>query len=229
MMGIAGVWLVLSLLLLLVVAGVAVALLTGTGSSGHGSERAHDILRRRLAAGEIDEAEFRERTELLSAARPREPSLRRWLAVALIALAVLMLAGLLAGSLGTSGGGWWGPMDRPMGRHMNGMMGQSTGDGSAPDAIPGADEIVVEAGDMWFDPAAIEVRAGEPVNLTVTNEGALFHDLTIDELDLVIGVDAGETATAGLRIDEPGEYEYYCSVRGHASAGMRGTLTVLPS
>ena len=220
MMDFGGIWLVLVLLVVLV--GVAAALATGRGAGTggqHDSERARDILRQRLAAGEIDQEEYRERAELLGPARATGPSVGRWLMIVLIVLVVLVLVALLATGTGRPGDGRWGPMD--------GMMGPRATQGTTPSPIPDADEITIEMTEMAFDPATIEMTAGEPVNLIVTNRGEVFHDLTIDALDLQIGVDPGQTATAGLEVDEAGTYEYYCSVPGHTQAGMQGTLTVL--
>ena len=83
------------------------------------------------------------------------------------------------------------------------------------------------AGDLWFEPEKIEVSAGETVNLAVTNEGRIFHDLTVPGLDLAIGVEPGDTVRGALRAPEPGEYEFLCTVPGHASAGMTGTIVVV--
>jgi hypothetical protein len=61
----------------------------------------------------------------------------------------------------------------------------------------------------------------------------LGRSSTVDPADdrevakLQIDFDSGQSATAGLEIGEPGEYVYSCSVPGHASAGMHGTLTVI--
>jgi len=43
---------------------------------------------------------------------------------------------------------------------------------------------------------------------------------------LVADVGGGETATARLRIDEPGKYTYFCTIPGHRDGGMEGTITV---
>ncbi|MEX2549982.1 MAG: cupredoxin domain-containing protein [Nitriliruptoraceae bacterium] len=220
MMGGGGGWFVPVLIAVLI--GVAVALAVSGGTGGRDREHAHEILRRRLAAGEIDVEEYRERAESLDQDRAGRASLRRWLPAFFGILALLLLIGLLVLGTGRPGEGWWGPMGGPMG----GMGGQRTDQDAAPAAVPDAEELTVEMTEMAFEPATLEVTAGEPVNLTVANVGQAFHDLTIDELDLQLGVEPGETVTAGLEADEPGEYRYYCSVPGHASAGMEGTLTV---
>jgi uncharacterized cupredoxin-like copper-binding protein len=38
----------------------------------------------------------------------------------------------------------------------------------------------------------------------------------------------GQTAKLRFKLDTPGEYMILCSIRGHAEAGMVGTLTVEP-
>ena len=41
-----------------------------------------------------------------------------------------------------------------------------------------------------------------------------------------ITANGGQTATGSFTIDTPGKYTFECSMPGHASAGMRGTITV---
>lgn len=48
----------------------------------------------------------------------------------------------------------------------------------------------------------------------------------IDDLDVHVAANRGETVEGGLRADEAGQYTYYCSVAGHRDAGMEGTLVV---
>ena len=54
----------------------------------------------------------------------------------------------------------------------------------------------------------------------------MLHDFTIDEFDAHVAADRGETEEGGVTVDEAGTYTFYCSVPGHRSAGMEGTLTV---
>lgn len=89
----------------------------------------------------------------------------------------------------------------------------------------GAREIAVTATDFAFDPDEIAAEAGEDLAIVLTSED-MVHDFVIDELDVHVAADRGETATGGVTADEPGTYTYYCSVPGHRAAGMEGTMTV---
>lgn len=100
----------------------------------------------------------------------------------------------------------------------------------APSSEPSAevDGQAVVVKDFAIEPA--DVTSATDVALAVTNEGPTPHNLTIRN-------EAGETiaATADLRegesetltaVLEPGTYTLFCSLGGHESLGMRGTLTV---
>lgn len=97
--------------------------------------------------------------------------------------------------------------------------------GEASPAVEGARRIEVNATSFTFDPAEIEVTAGEDVSIVLSSEDIL-HDFTVDGLDVHVAADRGETVEGGLRADEPGEYTYYCTIAGHRAAGMAGTLIV---
>lgn len=99
------------------------------------------------------------------------------------------------------------------------------GDGGSDPAAEGARQVEVVADSFAFDPGELTAEVGEDLTIVLTSED-LLHDLTIDELDTQVVADRGETAEAGLRADEAGEYTFYCSVPGHREAGMEGTLVV---
>jgi plastocyanin len=94
------------------------------------------------------------------------------------------------------------------------------------DPVPGAREVTVSAVELAFEPATLTVEAGEPVNLTVRNDGALFHDWTLDEAGVHLNVNPGEEVTTALVLDTPGTYEALCTVQGHGEAGMVMTVIV---
>jgi uncharacterized cupredoxin-like copper-binding protein len=117
-------------------------------------------------------------------------------------------------------------------------------------AGPRIQEVSLTAVDMAFQPDALEVTAGRPVRLTMTNEGALDHDFSILEIPMEIvgataeampGHDMGAmTADPQLHMavnmglsnaieftpTKPGTYEFFCTVAGHRDAGMLGTMVV---
>lgn len=97
--------------------------------------------------------------------------------------------------------------------------------------------------DIDFEPNEFTFSAGDVVEFDVTNDGAMLHDFTVDEIDAdvdaqnganVVDHDAdvhvelgpGESGQFRLQVHEPGTYEFYCAVPGHREAGMVGTLNV---
>jgi uncharacterized cupredoxin-like copper-binding protein len=111
-----------------------------------------------------------------------------------------------------------------------------------------ADQVMdFELNDFGFLPAQLTIEAGQVVQLNVENTGYL-HDFTIEKIDADVFLDMPEMGDhAGmegppadmhfsfmepgngvlqLRVHEPGEYVFYCSVPGHRDLGMEGTLIV---
>lgn len=114
-------------------------------------------------------------------------------------------------------------------------------------------DLVLTATDIAYDTDRVEVMAGQPVRLTLRNDGVLAHDFSImmmphtgevmvsemaeemeghdmsemekePEIHVVAPVDGRNTVE--FTPSEPGEYEYYCTVPGHKEAGMVGILVV---
>ncbi len=108
-----------------------------------------------------------------------------------------------------------------------GMMGFGMS-GPAATAIPGANEVRVQAGNFSFSPREIRLHRGAELNLTLSNPAstAMVHDLTVPALGIYIAAHAGETRTIGLRGLAAGRYDAFCSIPGHADLGMRATIIV---
>ncbi len=103
-------------------------------------------------------------------------------------------------------------------------------DSSAPeaDATPAA-ALSMTLADFMIDPLEIET-SGPTVTIDVTNRGPTPHNLSIRGADgeVVMATDdlsVGDMATITGDL-EPGEYTTFCSLAGHESLGMSGTLTV---
>ncbi len=88
-----------------------------------------------------------------------------------------------------------------------------------------ADVFVTGTNSLKFEPDELEADAGE-ITIALTSEGSLVHDVVIEEADDTQVVEArGGTQVGSIEL-EPGTYTFYCSVAGHRTAGMEGTLTV---
>ena len=93
----------------------------------------------------------------------------------------------------------------------------------------GAQQLTVHGLDaMRFEPNAITVQAGQPVELTLQNDGSSDHDFSLSEgVDQPVKILAkgGQSATATFTLAKPGTYSFTCAQFGHAGAGMKGTIT----
>lgn len=85
----------------------------------------------------------------------------------------------------------------------------------------------VDAVDNSFQPDELTVQAGTEV--VFTNRGRNDHNVVPvdDDQGWDIAVDDFKPGTeAADAFDEPGTYDYFCSIHGTATAGMTGTITV---
>ena len=127
-----------------------------------------------------------------------------------------------------------------------------TGDfswGRPAEAAEAARTVEIEADDDFtFDPAAVDVAAGETVTFRVTNVGQLDHDLTLGDAEAqqthaeqmaemdgtdhgsaepnAMTIPPGETVETTWTFTQPGEILIGCHVPGHYESGMRGTVTI---
>lgn len=75
--------------------------------------------------------------------------------------------------------------------------------------------------------SSIVLTAAPGDTITLQNDGASLHDFVVDELGIDVDMPPGQTVTVTVPDDvAPGEYEFICSVPGHAQAGMVGTLVI---
>ena len=102
--------------------------------------------------------------------------------------------------------------------------------------------VTVVAGkpsEFGFKLSTTTVKSGT-VTFKVTNDGILPHDFKVcasptgGAADTCTGkvtklITPGSSATLTVTFAKPGIYEYLCTVSGHAAAGMRGDLKVVPA
>lgn len=108
----------------------------------------------------------------------------------------------------------------------------------------GATRVTVEGTEFSFSPAAVTVAADTDVSVTFDNQGSIDHEWTVltagtelaSEGDFdaslvaftIAPIPAGSSAEGTLNLPA-GEYQVLCSIPGHFTAGMAGTLTVSSS
>ena len=99
------------------------------------------------------------------------------------------------------------------------------GDGDADTAAADGGAIAIEMGDMYFEPDAITVPAGEVVEVELDNVGASEHDLVLDD-----GTDTGTVPPGESTTVEIGPFEEsttgWRAVPGHQSSGMELDINV---
>jgi plastocyanin len=110
-----------------------------------------------------------------------------------------------------------------------GLAGDTTGgDDGAPEdvVVMEGTEVSVRSLDNTFQPERIQVAPGTTV--TWTNDGRNEHDvLSVEGDDWGVEVEEFQPGDSySHTFDEPGVYEYYCSIHGTTTAGMIGTLVV---
>ena len=111
-------------------------------------------------------------------------------------------------------------------------------------ASPTSGEITVASHEWSFEPQAIVLPRGQEISLTLENDGAILHNLKVDDLkvdvieeissggfsgnddELFVGADSGDVGLLRFVPLEAGEYEFYCNIANHRQLGMEGRLTV---
>ena len=95
---------------------------------------------------------------------------------------------------------------------------------------PGEQVVAIEASSFAFSPNRITAPAGSQLLLTVTNRAGMDHNLTlVDAADnhlLDLDLPVGATVSANIRIEQQGEYRFYCNKPLHSTLGMKGVLVV---
>lgn len=142
-----------------------------------------------------------------NAAAPEPPPTRdSWMLAAVTISALSLLAAIVAVGIGVSAA------DRN-----GGGSGVATG---------GEVTIEVELGDLYIEPAVIEVPAGAEATFVVTNVGAMPHDFVLGTGEGTEMLDPGESETftsAPISADT----EAWCTVPGHREGGMEADVVVL--
>jgi uncharacterized cupredoxin-like copper-binding protein len=95
-----------------------------------------------------------------------------------------------------------------------------------------------------FVPAVTEVKAGEPVTITLVNDDPIGHEWMVgdaafherhrtgtepfhDTVPTEVTIPALEIRVTTVTFEAPGDYAYICHLPGHEAYGMTGVLRVV--
>lgn len=150
---------------------------------------------------------------------------RSLLITGLLAIAISLMGPIVQGAV-TGSSGW------PAGHMLNGPEHMSRGHMAWRDTTPSGEpsaearELVVTATDFSFSPSELVVEVGESISLTLVNQGAISHDLSIPTLGVRVAAAPGGRSTTGFIATKSGSFQILCTYPGHVESGMTGVLLV---
>lgn len=104
----------------------------------------------------------------------------------------------------------------------------SAGDGDDGEATPASTDggsPLLQALDPYeWSETELTVQPGDTIE--AVNAGVSQHNFVVEELGIEVDLTSDPVAITIPDDAEPGEYEFICSIPGHAENGMVGTLTI---
>jgi plastocyanin len=91
-------------------------------------------------------------------------------------------------------------------------------------AAKGSQRLALQAASTKFSTTLLEAHPGR-VTVSLANRDLFWHSFTMERLGANVDVPVGGTRSVTFTV-APGTYIFICTIPGHASAGMRGTLVV---
>ncbi len=92
----------------------------------------------------------------------------------------------------------------------------------AQEQAPNRREFTIEARDGQFSPSRLEVSQDDLVRVTLTSVDRPYS-FAIDAYRIVKRVGSGQSITFEFRADQPGTFDFYCTLTG---CQARGTFAV---
>ncbi len=94
--------------------------------------------------------------------------------------------------------------------------------------------IQVSEKEFSLTPNTFTVQMGQPVQITVTNNGAIQHNLAlmppsggVPKQLFATNLNPGESRTVQFTFTEAGDWTMFCPIPGHEQQGMKGVIHVM--
>lgn len=108
-----------------------------------------------------------------------------------------------------------------------GCGGGGGGSGAKAKGAAGVTEITIEGFEYGFDPEEFSINRGDTVRVIFRNTGILAHDWAIPDWNITTPeIAGGQEATLEFKAEQMGSIRFICTVPGHETLGMWGTLEV---
>ena len=91
-------------------------------------------------------------------------------------------------------------------------------------AVESSGKTEVELDDFYFEPTVLKGKAGEKVELELTNEGTVEHSFTVESQGIDKDLEPGDEGEVMVTIPKSGMVSFFCKY--HKSEGMAGALAV---
>jgi plastocyanin len=161
-------------------------------------------------------------------------TIRRWTALTVPALAVVLLA-VACGGGGGSGAGSGGTAKAQGSNGGGGSRygygggggGSSSGGGSTGSSSQGGGKAALtleQTASYTFNPTNVKVNSGSTIEVLNT-AGQIPHTFTVQGQNIDITNQGGQSQNVKISL-KPGTYQFFCKFHGSPGQGMHGTLVV---
>ncbi len=93
-----------------------------------------------------------------------------------------------------------------------------------PTNVAGKSSTTMSAENFFFTPATLDGTAGQKLTITLSNDGSVPHNFSIDDQSINVTLEPGQQKDIQVAFPESGSVQFYCSF--HRSSGMVGLLEV---
>ena len=102
--------------------------------------------------------------------------------------------------------------------------GTTSSGGEPPTNVAGKSSTTMSAEDFFFTPATLDGAADQKLTITLSNDGSVPHNFSIDDQSIDVTLEPGQQKDIQVAFPQSGSVQFFCSF--HQSSGMVGLLEV---